>query len=297
MSNSDKWFSSNEVNYLISVSDIMMGLLYIFIIMMVSYALIVKQTQKQMTQAISHAQEAEFQSQKSIEETIAARQEAEQAKKQANKLENETLVALNRLRDSRITRTKMLKSLQSYIHQEGIEILVDENSGILRLPEGIVSFKHGESEFQDENSKKNLAKVADALEKIIPCYLSSYQSHNCNSTPSHYLEAIFIEGHTDTTGGDEVNWHLSAQRALKAFGFITNARPELKTYTNELGQPILSISGYGELRPLPRKKNMDDDTYHSINRRIDFRFIMAPPENYRIERNENGWSIERKETH
>lgn len=281
MHESNRWFGSDEANYLISVSDIMMGLLYVFIIMIVSYAFLVQQTEKKMVQAIEDAEVAE---EKSV-----------QSQNKAERLEKETLLALKRLSDSRITRTSLLKDIQNDLNNEHIQIIIDENSGIVRLPEGVVTFKHGEAEFQDKTSEENLFKVAEALNRIIPCYLPNYQSNHCEKAPSHYLEAVFIEGHTDTTGPEDINWRLSTQRALKAFWFITDAQPDLKQYTNELGQPLLSVSGYGKLRPQPRDPQMDEATYHSINRRIDFRFIMAPPENYEVDRNETGWTIERKE--
>jgi chemotaxis protein MotB len=282
MPDSNKWFGSDEANYLISVSDIMMGLLYVFIIMIVSYAFMVQQTEKKMVTAIEDAEMAE--------------EDSLRSKQRADRLEKETLVALKRLSDSRTTRTALLKDIQNDLKNQNIRIIIDENSGIVRLPEGVVTFKHGESEFQDENSENNLFKVSEALNNIIPCYLPDYQSHECKGQPSHYMEAVFIEGHTDTTGAEDINWQLSTQRALKAFWFITSAQPNLKEYTNELGQPLLSVSGYGKLRPQPRDPEMDEKTYHSINRRIDFRFIMTPPENYQVDRNKSGWTIERKDS-
>jgi hypothetical protein len=40
---------------------------------------------------------------------------------------------------------------------------------------------------------------------------------------------------------------------------------------------VLSVSGYGQDRQLPRKPDENDEDYKKRNRRIDLRIIMATP--------------------
>jgi flagellar motor protein MotB len=87
---------------------------------------------------------------------------------------------------------------------------------------------------------------------------------------------VFIEGHTDNVPlqGQLDNWDLSAQRAINTFRFFADSAPGLPELRNELGQPLFSVSGYGAGRPVVPHAV---PTPEPKNRRIDLRFIMAPP--------------------
>ena len=272
MKNNTKTNNYTETNYLVSVSDMMMGLLFIFIIIMVYFA--------------STAQKMEL----SAAESQKKAQKAEVAAKDA---EIRAQDALKRLSNSKETRTQLLNTIKANLSTDNVEIFVDEKNGILRLPEGTVSFKHGKAEFQDEQSKENLRRIAKALAMTIPCYLQKFRTDNCVKTP-HYLESLFIEGHTDTTGIDNINWELSTQRALTAYWFIINEAPALKDFTNDLEQPLLSVSGYGKCRPLKRKDGISDQIYDMMNRRIDFRFLMTQPEDYIVIKEKDNWILKRR---
>jgi hypothetical protein len=53
---------------------------------------------------------------------------------------------------------------------------------------------------------------------------------------------------------------------------MVGCEPELAGLTNQSRSPVISVSGYGETRPV--------DTDHrdaDANRRIDLRFLMEPP--------------------
>ena len=76
--------------------------------------------------------------------------------------------------------------------------------------------------------------------------------------------AVVIEGHTDSTGSDEVNDHLSQQRAESVRDYLVANKtlPETK---------ILAV-GYGSKRPLASNKTEEG---RAINRRID---VVISPE-------------------
>ena len=96
------------------------------------------------------------------------------------------------------------------------------------------------------------------------------------------LDAVFIEGHTDSTGSSQHNWLLSAQRAISVFQEITAIEPYLnQDLKNKNNIPILNVSGYEARRPI-------DKFDLSANRRIELRFIMRSPTPEDLERIKHG---------
>jgi len=69
---------------------------------------------------------------------------------------------------------------------------------------------------------------------------------------------VLIEGHTDSTGSDEVNEHLSQQRA--------DAVREYLTANRTLPYDHIVAVGYGSMRPLASNETAEG---RAINRRID----------------------------
>lgn len=90
------------------------------------------------------------------------------------------------------------------------------------------------------------------------------------------LDTVLIEGHTDnkpfgTETGIDSNWGLSARRAITIFKKLTFDRPALdKNIFNANKYPILGVSAYAERRPI-------NEISIEKNRRIDLRFIMRSP--------------------
>jgi len=76
---------------------------------------------------------------------------------------------------------------------------------------------------------------------------------------------VQVEGHTDDNGEDFYSATYAAMLA-RASGLLEHRNLEL--------EPVLSVAGYGENRPVTA--NIDDLT-RSTNRRIDLRFIMFSP--------------------
>ena len=70
------------------------------------------------------------------------------------------------------------------------------------------------------------------------------------------------------------NMDLSALRATNTFRAMYAAAPTLRLLHNRSGSAILSVSGYGEARPIARG---NDAAAKSKNRRIDVRFLMETP--------------------
>jgi len=67
------------------------------------------------------------------------------------------------------------------------------------------------------------------------------------------LEAVFIEGHTDNvpirSKQFEDNWELSAKRSIVTYRHFLATTPELGKLLNASDEPLFGVSGYAETRP------------------------------------------------
>jgi flagellar motor protein MotB len=162
--------------------------------------------------------------------------------------------------------------------RRGVFVDVDERNGILRLPESLL-FPSGSADFSPQGRQK-VAIVANELASELPCYaLGPNPGRRCPSDAHAVLDAVFIEGHTDSvpiTGGPyKDNWDLSAARSRHTYQALVESSPALNKIWNANGQPLLSISAYGDTRPLTGFKSLGENQKHS--RRIDLRFIVGTP--------------------
>ncbi|MES1928845.1 flagellar motor protein [Salinisphaera dokdonensis CL-ES53] len=72
------------------------------------------------------------------------------------------------------------------------------------------------------------------------------------------------------------NWNLSSDRAITSFQVIRDEEPDLVTLENTRSQPLFSVSGYAAQRP--RIDRPDLSPSDGKQRRIEMRFIMTPPD-------------------
>ena len=209
------------------------------------------------------------------------KKERDQLKQKIAELEKE----LERLKDDRIRRyfaevnkqrELILKELerQIKIDMPQLEVTISSDNDALR-------FK-GEGLFDVNKSKLAADKlilverIASRLNAILPCYtigsISKWKA-DCNSVGA-IIEAVQIEGHTDATGNFNDNLTLSTNRANETFFAMTNREPGLVLYLNNKKQPVLSVAGYGRMRPV---EISHDPEKMKANRRIDLRIIMYTP--------------------
>ncbi|MBK7360830.1 MAG: OmpA family protein [Micavibrio sp.] len=224
-----------EESYFVSMTDMMVGLLFIFILMLMYFALQYQKTTEQLTNA--------------------------------NKTRGEILV-------------KIGESLKN----QGFEVEINPESGILRLNEKVLRFSSGSAvvEYQYHDV---IAALANALGDVLPCYSNeqTYNEKSCTENEEkHWLEAVFIEGHTDNVPYPGGNLMLSTQRAGNTYAELTKVRSEIESLKNGENQPLLSVSGYGEKRPVLESKANDTSQHRQMNRRIELRIIMATPQHENI---------------
>lgn len=263
--------TESEESYFISMTDMMVGLLFIFVIMLMCFAFQYRH-EEQRTADIS-------------EELERTRSEIEQ-----------------RLATSAETRARILLGIQRSLKVHGVDVLIDLERGILRLPDEIL-FESGSAEL-DARGRANVRTLAAALTRVLPCYThvaAGYErlQRGCGDAPPHRIDAIFVEGHTDTDplqpgARYRDNWELSVARAVETYrtlmgfddgilGALVSAPPKRPDST-----PVFGVTGYADTRLVDAADSpiRPDDPSHvrarkqqakARNRRIDLRFIMASP--------------------
>jgi flagellar motor protein MotB len=193
------------------------------------------------------------------------------------------------------TRDKILRSIKERLIVAGIQVKIDQVSGILRFDENSIKFLPASYEPELE-VRQRMMNISDILKDELRCFTLGQHSDFSQECNPHFsiVEALQVEGHTDNIpmrGGNNVvdNLDLSAKRAATTYRVFVEQNEELESYLNanyllggqvvgdgsEFGQPVLSVSAYGETRPLNNNETSADK---SANRRIDLRFIMTTPE-------------------
>jgi flagellar motor protein MotB len=156
-----------------------------------------------------------------------------------------------------------------------LQVQLSEHSDALRF-QGDGLFVQGSATFTP--GKADVVKrIAQRLNEVLPCYSlggSPEVYKGCNPNFA-VVEAVQIEGHTDSTGPYPVNIALSAERATTTFGLMIETVPALRTYKNLEDQSVMSFAGYGPDRPVVPN---DSAAGRATNRRIDLRFIMLTPQ-------------------
>jgi chemotaxis protein MotB len=238
-------------NYFVSMTDMMVGVLFIFIIMLMSFALDLRKST-----------DAKVDSLKVIQEVAD----------KLDILEKQVRQEVGRLDDAGQRRRDLLKEIQSQLKSEGLSVKIDEANGVLRLTEDSVRFAPSRADLVGKN-KENVVKIAHALGRVLPKYARCRKgpASTCDDASGATLETFFIEGHTDSTGEDAMNWQLSTARANSTYQEIIATVPALRELLNRRMEEIISVSGYAATRPLDLENTPQA---WARNRRIDLRFVM-----------------------
>ena len=273
----------SEESFFVSMTDIMVGLLFIFIILVVYFVLQVRiETQKVRIYEEQYGPEQSQRSQLDMYRIAVTKQQ-----------------------------NIILEGLQSFFESEGFtNVTIDRNNGVLRFPDGVL-FGSGEYDF-DDGTQTALAvtTLANAFAEVLPCSVLDAKGNRFRSKAdcrlghtsfpnenNAFVESIYIEGHTDSIPvgsmglrGDAkltTNLKLSTRRATNTYEKVILQRPEVESFyglasvseysSNSEVKPALAVSGYGEQRPIA------DNTIpegRRANRRIDVRIVMYRPYNF-----------------
>ncbi|QKN14324.1 OmpA family protein [Sinorhizobium meliloti WSM1022] len=180
------------------------------------------------------------------------------------------------LASSAIERRRILETLRDQLKIDfpDLEVVISEETDALRF-QGDGLFATGSSSLRPDR-RAIVETVATRLSQILPCYTVGVRSKwtaECNPGNA-IIEALQIEGHTDSTGDFTPNLALSTNRANSTFSTILGKSPELVEFLNFRHQPVLSVAGYGQMRPV---KDNSTKEGRDTNRRVDLRIIMYTP--------------------
>ncbi len=257
MISEDETAAGNEEgeNYFVSMTDMMVGVLFIFIIMLMSFALDFRRNTDVQEDSLRVVQE------------VALKLDA---------LQTDVRAEIRRLDKASQDRRELLQEIRSQLAAEGLNVQIDEINGVLRLTEDSVRFAASSFDLVGRN-KENVGKIARVLGRVLPKYSpcraapAPVSVPACHELESAALETLFIEGHTDATGIDATNWQLSTARAVSTYRQIIADVPELRGLLNRRTEEIVSVSGYAATRPLDPQNTQQA---WARNRRIDLRFVM-----------------------
>jgi chemotaxis protein MotB len=180
-------------------------------------------------------------------------------------------------------RKGIARTVAQGLRERNIDAIVSpKNPGVVTL-RGANLFVKGESELTPV-AKETISFLAQVIKRETACYVlfpdAPVLHGECNSSKV-FIEAIFIEGHTDDRpvaatlrDGSKNNLELSARRATNTHDIMIRAESQLAEFRNLDKEPVLSVAAYGEQRPI--SPNIDE-TARDRNRRIDIRFVMWIP--------------------
>jgi len=175
-----------------------------------------------------------------------------------------------------IERHRMLTRLRDQLKIDfpDLNVVISEETDALRF-QGDGLFSTGSAILRADR-RGVVAVLATRLGEILPCYTIGQHSkwtQNCNEGYA-IIEALQIEGHTDSTGDFIANLALSTARANSTFSTMLGVSPQLVDFLNFREQPVLSVAGYGQMRPIKDNRLKEG---RDTNRRVDLRIIMYTP--------------------
>ena len=231
-------------NYFISMTDMMVGLLFIFIIMLMTFA-------------------------------FSYRQREDVSQDDINKLRKAVEVVDRKIEDLKKvyqTRAQFLEDMKNRLTEVGVQVKVDAATGVLRLGEGVL-FDPESSNLKEPTGPINIRKIGTVLADALPCYLSNAGGRRaaCGVVGEVTLESVFLEGHADSSGDIKKNWDLSVNRAIATYRELERQTPIVTSLLNSANERLFSVSGYGQYRPVERN---DTVAGRAANRRIDLQFNM-----------------------
>lgn len=234
-----------KVSYWISFSDLMAGLLLVFILLLIG-SLIISRGQIEVQEAELHETMEE------LDETME---------------ELETLDS--NVADILGVRAKIIERLREEFEDTDTEIRFDDATGAIQLGSGIL-FDEGSARLNPEGQR--------TLETLIPIYFEALLG---NDELRAHVGQIVFEGHTNSnySGSDDpsdaylFNLQLSQDRAYTAMEYVI---------ANELGdqydaKDLLAAVGYSSSRLIYKESDPKvEDTERS--RRIELRFRLKDEE-------------------
>ena len=229
-------------NVLASVSDLMSGLLFVFMIVLMGFV-------------------------------YQASKEKESFEKQRKQLEE---IATN----SVSVRAGILADVIDDF-DDSEDISVDTEGGILRLGQDFLTFPSGDTSTANQDNLEKVAQSLSSvlLCYVSNVERPDHCTGDNRRVEAVFIEGhtdnVPLGSALMQATGLKDNRELSTIRAIHTYNDMLQYAPELADFRNNSGQPVISVSGYGSDRPVAGHE-WDEPTSDPINRRIDIRIIMTP---------------------
>lgn len=155
-----------------------------------------------------------------------------------------------------------------------LQVLISPEQDALRF-QGEGLFRSGSSQLETRQ-RQIVQTMGRLLDDILICFTlgeRATRDESCDSGDA-LIEAVQIEGHTDSDGSDLSNLRLSTDRANTTLLVMLDSERTILAHRNLRDQPVMSVSGYGEMRPIETNETPEGK---AANRRIDLRIIMYAP--------------------
>ena len=260
-----------EESSFISFTDLMLGLVFLFIIILMAFGLNYRQAEQTAQHTLNELRQERD---RIARDHDRLEQERDQLIDQRDMLRSLT----TRLVDKDALRANLLRELQGDLAARNIDVTVDPALGILRLPVDLL-FPSGSARLTERGTEA-LTVLAHVLRRRLPCYAlaADIMREACGGDIQPILETVLVEGHTDSVPLNrapyEDNWSLSAARGVNTFKALIAIENGLDSLRNQRDEALLGVAGYEARRPVAAG---DSDIAHERNRRIDLRFIVSAP--------------------
>ena len=233
-----KYEDEDGEGYFASISDLMVGILFVFLLMLTVFALNFREAE--VSQKVARETY-----EKALADEAAARKAADEAERRAQEKEHEADIekraaenehhknaelrgllrkAVARMsqdiEDRQNARLRLLESLERTLKDEGVTVILDPDFGVLRLPESLL-FEKNQSTLgggpdaplaKRQAAQEALKKVSEVLVSVLPCYVANTEMQpNCEARDRATLEGVLIEGHSDSQPYREAGRTLSKE--------------------------------------------------------------------------------------
>lgn len=267
-----------DTNYFVSMTDMMVGILFVFIIMIAYFAFQIQQ---------SEAVPKEM-----FDEVVQQRDEAQQEIVQLKEKIKELEALIEKLRinplqrfieQSSEIRDEIVASVVADLSARGIDAKSVKRGVVTISGKGL--FASGRSDLESVPSAlATVDIISNTVMSEIQCFLPDSSQSNSSICQDRkvLIDSIYIEGHTDNgrvlgvlPDGSRSNLELSSRRATTTYQRMVVKNPALTDVKNPMQEQALSVAAYGAQRPI---QSNDTEGGREANRRIDIRFEMYTPD-------------------
>jgi chemotaxis protein MotB len=296
-----------EESYFVSMTDVFIGLLFIFIIMLMFFAMRFQeatQTQNEVTQKLDEVTQQQKEVTKKQTALIDDLTDSETTRVEVLqnigsflqsrglnviiikdegilRLPEEMLFAKSNweLSARGVDTSKTLKTLGDALDQVlpcytlGPRSRQDNCPKTKAKIEAIFIEGHADTDIYQRKNKPIIPSIGSSTEG--GSVFSLFRRDNPPSSPSSQSDNR--PASVTPSAPPKDNLDLSALRATSTFRELLRVKRELGLYLNPNGKPVLSVSGYGEYRPVASEPGETPDSIKQRSRRIDLRILMATP--------------------